>query len=40
MKLVIGYLYPTVMSQYGDRGNVLTLVQRCRWRGVETRSRT
>jgi hypothetical protein len=36
MKLTIGYLYPTVMSQYGDRGNVLTLVQRCRWRGVET----
>jgi CobQ-like glutamine amidotransferase family enzyme len=36
MKLTIGYLYPTVMSQYGDRGNVLALVQRCRWRGVET----
>ncbi|HXZ82118.1 MAG TPA: hypothetical protein VED84_00015 [Acidimicrobiales bacterium] len=35
MRLVIGYLYPSVMSQYGDRGNVLTVVQRCQWRGIE-----
>jgi len=35
MKLTIAYLYPTVMSQYGDRGNVLTLVRRCRRRGIE-----
>jgi CobQ-like glutamine amidotransferase family enzyme len=35
MRLAIAYLYPTVMSQYGDRGNVLALVQRCRLRGVE-----
>jgi lipid II isoglutaminyl synthase (glutamine-hydrolysing) len=35
MRLVIGYLYPTVMSQYGDRGNVLTIVNRCRWRGID-----
>lgn len=35
MKLVLGYLYPSVMSQYGDRGNVLTVVQRCRWRGID-----
>jgi lipid II isoglutaminyl synthase (glutamine-hydrolysing) len=35
MKLVIGYLYPSVMSQYGDRGNVLTIVNRCRWRGID-----
>jgi CobQ-like glutamine amidotransferase family enzyme len=24
------------MSQYGDRGNLLTLIQRCRWRGIKT----
>jgi lipid II isoglutaminyl synthase (glutamine-hydrolysing) len=35
MKLVIGYLYPSVMSQYGDRGNVLTIVKRCQWRGID-----
>ncbi|HSS09668.1 MAG TPA: hypothetical protein VLL25_07280 [Acidimicrobiales bacterium] len=35
MKLVVGYLYPTIMSQYGDRGNVICLQQRCRWRGIE-----
>lgn len=35
MKLRIAYLYPTVMSQYGDRGNLVTLLQRCRWRGID-----
>lgn len=35
MKLVLGYLYPTIMSQYGDRGNVICLTQRCRWRGID-----
>ena len=35
MKLTIAYLYPTVMSQYGDRGNLMTIMQRCRWRGIE-----
>ncbi len=35
MKLVIGYLYPSVMSQYGDRGNVLTIQRRCQWRGID-----
>jgi CobQ-like glutamine amidotransferase family enzyme len=35
MKLVLGYLYPSVMSQYGDRGNVQTIVQRCAWRGID-----
>jgi CobQ-like glutamine amidotransferase family enzyme len=35
MKLVLGYLYPSVMSQYGDRGNVLTILQRCAWRGID-----
>ncbi len=35
MKLVLGYLYPSVMSQYGDRGNVVTIVKRCEWRGID-----
>lgn len=35
MKLVIGYLYPSVMSQYGDQGNVLTVMNRCKWRGID-----
>ena len=34
-KLTIGYLYPSILSQYGDFGNVLCLEQRCRWRGIE-----
>lgn len=28
------HLYPDLMSVYGDRGNVLTLVRRARWRGI------
>ena len=35
MKLTIGWLYPKQMSTYGDRGNVLTLRQRCLWRNIE-----
>ena len=35
LKLVVGWLYPKQMSTYGDRGNVLTIWQRCKWRGIE-----
>lgn len=35
MQLSICYLYASGMNVYGDRGNLLTLVQRCRWRGIE-----
>ncbi len=31
----IAHLYPDQMNIYGDRGNILTLVQRCRWRGID-----
>lgn len=31
----IGHLYPADMNLYGDRGNVLALAQRCRWRGID-----
>lgn len=33
--LVIAWLYGTKMNIYGDRGNVLALAQRARWRGIE-----
>ncbi|MGH2534781.1 MAG: type 1 glutamine amidotransferase [Thermomicrobiales bacterium] len=36
MHLTITWLYGTKMNIYGDRGNVLTLAQRTRWRGIET----
>ncbi|HEY3980515.1 MAG TPA: hypothetical protein VGM79_24775 [Streptosporangiaceae bacterium] len=35
LKITVGYLYPDIMSTYGDRGNVETIVRRCHWRGIE-----
>jgi lipid II isoglutaminyl synthase (glutamine-hydrolysing) len=32
--LRLAHLYPDHMNIYGDRGNVLTLAQRCHWRGI------
>lgn len=32
--LKIGWLYPKLMSTYGDRGNMLVLQKRCEWRGI------
>ena len=29
------HLYPDLMSVYGDRGNVLALVRRAEWRGID-----
>jgi hypothetical protein len=34
MNLTIGWLYPSLMSTYGDRGNVICLQQRAQWRGI------
>ena len=34
-KLKIYHLYPDAMNLYGDLGNVITLVKRCEWRGIE-----
>ncbi len=31
----IGWLYPDLMSTYGDRGNVMILTRRCEWRGID-----
>ena len=35
MKLNICHLYPDLLDLYGDRGNILALASRCRWRGIE-----
>ncbi len=35
--LTIGWLYPDLMSTYGDRGNVLTLEKRCLDRGINVK---
>jgi len=35
MRLRICHLYPDLMDLYGDRGNIITLEQRCSWRGIE-----
>ena len=35
LKITVGYLYPDIMSTYGDHGNIETIVQRCNWRGIE-----
>ncbi|HEY8477704.1 MAG TPA: glutamine amidotransferase [Chloroflexota bacterium] len=35
MRVVVVHLYPQLMSIYGDRGNILALVRRCQWRGIE-----
>lgn len=35
MHLTIGWLYPKLMSTYGDRGNVICLQRRCQWRDLD-----
>jgi CobQ-like glutamine amidotransferase family enzyme len=34
MEIKIGWLYPNLMSTYGDRGNVICLKRRCQWRQI------
>jgi CobQ-like glutamine amidotransferase family enzyme len=34
MNLKIGWLYPNLMSTYGDRGNVICIQRRCQWRNI------
>jgi lipid II isoglutaminyl synthase (glutamine-hydrolysing) len=34
MSISLGYLYPDIMSTYGDRGNVETVLRRCGWRDI------
>lgn len=35
--LSVGWLYPELMSTYGDRGNIIALTKRCEWRGIEVK---
>jgi lipid II isoglutaminyl synthase (glutamine-hydrolysing) len=37
-RFTVGWLYPDLMNIYGDRGNILTLLQRAAWRGFDARS--
>ncbi len=39
MRLTIGWLYGTKMNIYGDRGNIIALERRSRWRGIEAETR-
>ncbi|MBI4092253.1 MAG: cobalamin biosynthesis protein CobQ [Candidatus Levybacteria bacterium] len=36
-KLTIGWLYPDLMSTYGDRGNIIVLQKRAEWRGIKVK---
>ena len=36
MKLTIGHLFPDLLNLYGDRGNIQCMVQRLRWRGIDS----
>ncbi len=37
LSLTLAHLYPEHMNIYGDRGNIITLAQRCQWRGIALR---
>ena len=37
LELTIGWLYPTLMSTYGDRGNVIVIERRAQWRGYNVK---
>ena len=36
-ELIIGWLYPDLMSTYGDIGNITVLLQRAKWRGIQAK---
>ena len=35
IKLNICHLYPDLMDTYGDKGNIITIIKRCQWRGIK-----
>jgi CobQ-like glutamine amidotransferase family enzyme len=37
LSLTIGWLYPDLMSTYGDRGNIICFSKRCEWKGIKTK---
>lgn len=36
-RLNICHLYPDLMDTYGDKGNIITIVKRCQWRGIKVK---
>ena len=38
-RLVIAHVFPEILNLYGDRGNIATLAQRARWRGLDVEVR-
>ena len=36
-QLTIAWLYPDLMSIYGDRGNIISLTRRCEWRDIDVK---
>ncbi len=36
MNITIGWLYPELMSTYGDRGNIFVFIKRSEWRHIKT----
>lgn len=34
LSISIAHLYPKLLNLYGDMGNVVTLIKRCQWRGI------
>lgn len=39
LKLHFVHLYPDLMNLYGDRGNMVALAMRAKWRGISTEVR-
>ncbi len=39
MELKICHLYPDVLNLYGDRGNILCMEKRLKWRGIDVTTR-
>lgn len=39
LTLTIGWLYPELMSTYGDRGNIIVMQKRCEWRDIATETK-
>lgn len=39
LSLTIGWLYPTLMNVYGDRGNFIAISRRSEWRGIKTQTK-
>ncbi len=38
-KIRICHLYPDLLNLYGDRGNIISMVRRLNWRGIQTEVR-